>query len=311
MDANTFCQSLTPQYATVGGVRTHYVECGQGPTVVLMHGLSASLWNWWHNIPALAQHFHVVAFDLKGCGNSSKRRGAYTSEACVSQLIGLLDHLGIQQAALVGHSMGTRVALTTALHHPERVRALVLTSPATYPQITRRALNFLILPGVGELYTQLLFSGKIDYLVQRALRSCVHPEAVITDDEIYWNKLAGGHQKRRLAQTYLRYGRHMRFHKPWPLIERCREIAVPALVVSGDTDRLVPVSYCEQLAQTLPHARLEVWSMTGHLPHVEHAERYNATVSAFLRDQLCPPRRVRWSWLSRLSRRDTPLASQA
>ena len=308
MDANNFCRSLTPQYATVGGVRTHYVECGQGPTVVLMHGLSASLWNWWHNIPALAQHFHVVAFDLKGCGNSSKQRGAYTPEACVSQLIGLLDHLGVERAALVGHSMGTRVALTTTLYHPERVRALVLTSPSTYPQITRRALNFLILPGVGELYTQLLFSGKVDHLVQRALRSCMHPAATITPDEVYWNKAAGAQHKRRLAQTYLRYGRHMRFHKPWPLIERCREIAAPALIISGDTDRLVPTDSCARLAQELPHARLEIWPMTGHLPHAEHPERYNATLGAFLRDQLRPPRRVPWTWLSRFAGRDMPLA---
>lgn len=309
MDANAFCRSLTPQYATVGGVRTHYVECGQGPTIVLLHGLSASLWNWWRNLPALAEHFHVVAFDLKGCGNSAKPRGHYTAEACVNQLTGLLDHLGIQQAALVGHSMGTRVALTTALHHPERVRALVLTSPPFYPQTARRALNLLILPGVGELYTQWLFTGEIDALVQRALRACMHPAATITPDEIYWNKVAGAQHKRRLAQTYLRYGRHMRFHKPWPLVERCHEIKQPTLIISGDTDRLVPVAYCQRLAQELPGARLEIWPTTGHLPHAEDAQRYNRTVSTFLRAQLQPPRRIPWAWLSRFSRRDTLLAS--
>lgn len=310
MNADAFCRSLTPQYATVGGVRTHYIECGQGPTIVLMHGLSACFWNWWRNIPSLAQQFHVVAFDLKGCGNSAKQRGPYTPEACVEQLIGLLDHLGIAQAGLVSHSMGTRVALTTALHHPARVRSLVLTSPACYPQIGRRALNFLILPGVGELYTQLLFTGKIEYLVERALRSCMHPSATVTPDEVYWNKLSGAQQKRRLAQTYLRYGRQMRFHKPWPLVERCREIRVPALIISGDTDRLVPVAYCQRLAQELPQARLEIWPTTGHLPHAEHAERYNTIVSAFLRGQPGPTRRTPWGdWLSRIARHATPLTS--
>jgi pimeloyl-ACP methyl ester carboxylesterase len=303
MNASAFCRSLTSQYATVGGVRTHYVECGRGPTVVLVHGLSACFWNWWRNLPALAEHFHVVAFDLKGCGNSEKARGPYTSEACTTQLVGLLDHLGVQQATLVGHSMGARVAINTALTHPARIRSLLLVSPSCYPQTGGRAISFLVLPGIGELYTQWLFTGRPEYLVRRALQLCMHPATEITDDDIYWNMLSGVEQKRRLAQSYLRYGRQMQFHKPWNLSQRYGEIGVPTLIVSGDSDRLVPVEHCQRLAQTISGAKLEIWPHTGHLPHTEHAARFNRTAIGFLRARLQPgPANYlkQWDWLQRL-----------
>jgi pimeloyl-ACP methyl ester carboxylesterase len=304
MQANEFCRSLTPQYTTVGGIRTHYVACGQGPTIVLLHGLSACFWNWWRNLPALAQHFHVVAFDLKGCGNSAKIRGHYTTEACTEQLIGLLDHLNVERAALVGHSMGARIALNTAISHAARVQALVLVSPSCYPQTGGRAISFLVLPGIGELYTQWLFSGRPDYLVRRALQLCMHPRSPITEEDVYWNMLSGVEQKRRLAQSYLRYGRQMQFHKPWSLAQRYGEISAPTLILSGDSDRLVPSAHCRILAQTIPGAKLELWPHTGHLPHTEHAERFNTTVSAFLRNTLMPRYHNHWGWLHRfLSRR--------
>lgn len=302
MNANDFCRSLEPKYVTVGGVRTHYVECGSGPTVILLHGLSACFWNWWRNLPALAEHFHVVAYDLKGCGNSDKVRGRYTPEACVTQLTGLMNHLGIERAALIGHSMGGRVALTMALVAPERVQALVLVSPACYPTTGGRAVQFLILPGIGELYTRWLFSGRTEHLVRRALQFCMHPLATITEEDIFWNMRSGGDQKHKLAQVYLRYGRHMRFHRLWALAARYAEITTPTLIIGGDADRFVPVAHCEQLAQTLPNARAEIWTGTGHLAHSERPNRFNAEVIAFLQAQLqvkSMPHRAWLSWLMR------------
>jgi pimeloyl-ACP methyl ester carboxylesterase len=313
MNANEFCRSLTSQYVTVDGVRTHYVECGSGPTVVLIHGLSACLWNWWHNLAELARHFHVIAYDLKGCGRSSARRGPYTSASCVSQLIGLLDQRGIHRAALVGHSMGARIALHTAITRPDRVEALALVAPSCYPQGSGRALGTLLLPGIGELYTRRMFAGRVEDTVRRSLTMCMHPSARIDDDEVYWN-MFGGYRigfldKQRLTQTYLRYGRHMAFHRPWQLAARYSEIAVPALIVGGDSDRLVPATHCTRLAETLPNARLELWNETGHLPHAERPERFNATTIAFLQRVIQPaPLRRAWTWFPRFRRYSFPTA---
>lgn len=286
MDANQFCRAMTPQYAVVGGVKTYYVECGRGPTVVLLHGLSASCWNWWRTMPALAERFHVIAYDLKGSGNSAGNRSAYTAEACVAQLVGLLDHLGVKRAALVGHSMGARVALNAAITQPERVRALALISPSCYPQTAGRRVSWIILPGIGELYTTWIFTGHTPNLVRRALRWSMAPGATVSDDDVYWNMLSGADKKRAMARTYLRYGRHMQFHRPWALAQRYSEIAAPTLIISGTNDRFVPTTHPQQLAAAITGARLELWAATGHLPHAERPERFNKTVGAFLHESL-------------------------
>ncbi len=187
MDTSSFCRSLQPGYAEVGGIRTHFVACGDGPPVVLIHGLGASFWNWWRNLPELARHFRVIAFDLLGCGASAKPAVRYTAEACTRQLVGLLDLLGIQRAALIGHSMGSRIALNTALTHPERVHSMVLAGPSCYRQTAGRPVALLLLPGVGEVYSRLLFTGRTERLVRRALRFSMHPRALVTDEEIRWN----------------------------------------------------------------------------------------------------------------------------
>lgn len=285
MDADTFCRSLTPRFATVAGIHTHYVECGDGPTVVLVHGLSSSFWNWWRNLAELSQYFHIIAYDLMGCGQSAKPHGRYTTEACVAQLEGLLDHLSIKQAALVAHSMGARVALNSAIALPHRVRALTLVSPSCYPQTAGRAVDLLVLPGIGEIYTHLLFTGRTPDLVRRTLRYCMHSNATVTDNDVYWNMLSG-QQKRRIAAAYLKFGRHMRFHKPWPMTQRYCEITVPTLIINGDSDRFVPESHVQQLAAAIPSAKLELWNNTGHLPHAEHPHRFNNSVMLFLRHHL-------------------------
>ncbi len=292
MDASSFCRSLQPCYAEVGGIRTHFVACGDGPPVVLIHGLGASFWNWWRNLPELARHFRVIAFDLLGCGASAKPAVRYTVEACTRQMVGLLDLLGIQRAALVGHSMGSRIALNTALAHPERVDSMVLAGPSCYPQTAGRPVALLLLPGVGEIYSHLLFTGRTERLVRRALRFSMHPRALITDEEIQWNMVSGAHEKRLLGRSYLRYGRHMRFHRHWPQTDRLHEIDAKVLLVVGDDDPFVPEVDARRLAQALPRATLEVWSETRHLPHVEHPARFNQTVSQFLRSHIAEAEQV-------------------
>lgn len=302
MNASAYCRSLTPAYLDAGDTRTHYVECGRGPAVILIHGLGASFWNWWRQIPALARHFRVIAYDLRGFGNSARGSGMYTAEACVPQLLGLMDRLGIDRAALVAHSMGARIALAAAMAVPQRVQTLVLTSPSCYPQTGGRAVPLLVLPGVGEMYVTWRYAGSPRLVVQRALRSCMHPRAAISDEDIHWNMQSGVQERRRLALAYLKYGRHMRFHKPWPMTRRLSEITTPTLIISGDTDCYVPVTHVEQLAAALPNAALEIWRDTGHIPHNEDAARYNRRVMAFLRSQHTPHRR----WIDRLARQVPP-----
>lgn len=112
-----------------GRYRTRIIEAGSGPALFLLHGTGGHAENYALNIAALAEHFHVVAMDFLWHGRSQTE--GYDPEIIpllVDQVTGVMDQLGIAQAAFEGQSMGGWVAMQLALRHPEKVRALVLTT---------------------------------------------------------------------------------------------------------------------------------------------------------------------------------------
>jgi pimeloyl-ACP methyl ester carboxylesterase len=123
-------QDLEHAAVSVGRHELSVFTLGRGHPVVLLHGLGANKLSWLPLLGPLAESYRVIAVDLPGHGESSKRRGDYTPSYFGAVLRRLLDRLGLRRAALVGNSMGGRVALEVAATMPERVAALVLLGPA-------------------------------------------------------------------------------------------------------------------------------------------------------------------------------------
>lgn len=116
---------------TVGDVSLHYLISGQGPDVVLVHGLGGNLAGWHLTmVPELQQEFRLLTYDLRGHGRSDAPPTGYTTGDMVRDLRGLLDAVGIERAALVGHSWGADIVLHFALLHPERVSRVVVVEGA-------------------------------------------------------------------------------------------------------------------------------------------------------------------------------------
>ena len=116
--------------ALVNGARIHYQRAGQGPDLVLIHGLAANVAFWYLAVvPALIGEFRVTAYDLRGHGYSDTPPSGYTSADMAVDLDALLDHLGVERAHVVGHSFGGAVALHYAALHPDRVASLTLADP--------------------------------------------------------------------------------------------------------------------------------------------------------------------------------------
>jgi pimeloyl-ACP methyl ester carboxylesterase len=115
-----------PKVALSNGIRTHYLRVGQGPDLVLIHGLSGNL-AVWHlaMVPILQNHFRVLSYDLRGHGYSDAPASGYTAGDLAEDLRRLLDVLDISSCAIVGHSYGADVALGFAFQHPERVLRVV------------------------------------------------------------------------------------------------------------------------------------------------------------------------------------------
>ncbi len=178
---------------TVDRIRLHVVEAGEGPALVLLHGLSATHANWEYTIRAFADRWHVVAPDLPGHGRSAKPDAPYTIDFYAGVIRSLGRELGIDEAVVIGNSLGGQIAIELGLAYPAWTRALVLAAPAGHPGFARaitRSLVGSIAAGRQPLaqLTQptLLVWGRNDRLValsgsRRVLRALPHARLAVLE----------------------------------------------------------------------------------------------------------------------------------
>src|SRR5262245_27621593 len=117
--------------ATVAGVTLHYEVQGDGPPIVLVHGLGGTSNVWHAQRVTLSRTHRVVTYDLSGSGLSDRSRRQYSIATWAEELVGLMDHVKLDSAALAGHSMGTVIVQLFAARHPQRVSALILAGALT------------------------------------------------------------------------------------------------------------------------------------------------------------------------------------
>ncbi len=262
-------------FVDVDGVPIHYVEAGQGDSVLLIHGLGASTFSFRHIIPELAQHYRVVALDLKGFGYSGRPANSDYSLTAQADLVrGVMDRLRIEQAAVVGHSMGGAVAMWLALRHPALVSRLMLVNSATDFEM-HRATNVTSLLRPFFVIGALFAFHRRSYR-RRAFQTMVHDPAHVTPEvlEGYFRPSRMKGHLRALASL----SADRRRDPPLDL-ERIRQ---PALVLWGEHDRWLPPARGEELARRIPNARFELVRGAAHMPLEEQPESCNAVLLAFL-----------------------------
>jgi pimeloyl-ACP methyl ester carboxylesterase len=120
-----------PMATLQSGVRIHYQQVGEGPDLVMVHGLTGNLAVWHLRIASeLSEHFRILTYDLRGHGHSDTPRSGYSADAMAEDLIQLLDGLEIERPLIAGHSYGADIALYHALRHPDRVREVIAIEAA-------------------------------------------------------------------------------------------------------------------------------------------------------------------------------------
>jgi len=270
------------QFVEINGLSVHVRTLGQGePVFVLLHGFGASLYSWLPVMDALGQMGRVIVYDRPAFGLTERPLAweglnPYGPEAQVALVTGLLDHFGVQQAILVGHSAGGTVAMQVALAHPERVAALILVDPAVYagglPQWLRPLLSTPQMRRLGPLLAR-----QIQARGPETLELAWHDPARLSAAtvELYQRPLQAENWDRALWEFTLA-------SRPLDLAERLDELTLPVLVVTGDDDRIVPTADSLRLAGELPGAELAVISDAGHVPHEEQPEAFMDAVRAFL-----------------------------
>lgn len=130
-------------YADSAGVKIHFVEAGQGPLVILIHGFPDFWYTWRDQIPALAEHFHVVAIDQRGFNKSDQPKGVenYRADKLVADIKAVVDHFKQSQATIVGHDWGGFVAWSFAMTHPETTARLIVLNLPHPRGLTRELAN--------------------------------------------------------------------------------------------------------------------------------------------------------------------------
>lgn len=270
----------------VDGMNIHYAVAGDGPPIVFLHGLGASSVTWEENIGPLSERFSVYTPDIPGHGDSVKLGVDYNTRAGVSFVLGFLDQVGAQSAALCGSSMGGLIALLAALKHPDRVSQLVLINSAGLGREIAGYLRVMSLPFLGELLEgptrrsarammKLVFGPRREY-----------PEALF-QELVRTRSLPGGRDAvlKSLREGVNIYGMKRRYR----LLHRLRDLRMPLMIVWGALDPVFPSRLAHAAAEAAPGARLLFFPDAGHWPHMEKAERFNTEITAFLLDETVPP----------------------
>jgi pimeloyl-ACP methyl ester carboxylesterase len=270
---------------TIQGHQMFVRETGQGPNVVLLHGLGDSTVGWQFLEPELVNAgYRVTAWDALGAGRSDKpRSGDYSIDAHVRRLNDLMNQLELRQAVLVGHSLGGSVALRFAAQHPDKVQALCLIDPAAYRAGATGDRWFWNTPLLAETVLGVVPTSQI---IHYGLRQNFHQRDAISND---------------LEQTYVREAKRdgaiaaliaqerqlvPKQAEEWE--QAHRTIQKPTLILWGREDKLVPVAQGTRLSNDISGSSLVVFPETGHSAHLECPQKVLAELLPFLRELRIP-----------------------
>jgi pimeloyl-ACP methyl ester carboxylesterase len=261
------------------GAKVRYFRLGDGPPVVLIHGLGESSLVWCSNMEALASRHTVIALDLPGHGASDKPPGAYSLEVMLEFLTDFMDSLELQRPSLVGNSMGGLVSLSVGLDRPERVDKLVLANSAGLGREVAAFLRLLSLPVLGEFMALPKQQG-IRFVMSRFPNTDDDmTEAFVT--ALFEERKRPGNTAAMLRM--LRAGVNLLGVKPWAVLtSRLSELRVPTLLLWGRQDAIFPVKHAYRAAKLIPRARLKVFENCGHWPQRDARKDFNRLVLQFL-----------------------------
>jgi len=257
-------------------IELYYESTGSGTPLVLISGLGYPLWQWHKMVPYLTEHFQVITFDNRGVGQSDKPAGPYTAQMLAADTVGLLDAVDIDQAIVVGHSMGGFIVQAIALDYPERVSGLVLCSTnfggPNHVPITPEAWAVLS-DTTSDPLTRFTNGLKVSTAPDWSEKN---PEMV--QEWVAWRvanpmDIAG-------YQAQIMIG--LSLVSAEAAFENClSSIDIPTLILFGEHDTVVPPANAELLAAKISNSQTVILPDAGHFFPIEVAEAASQAVIDF------------------------------
>jgi pimeloyl-ACP methyl ester carboxylesterase len=285
--------------ATLHGRSVTYTGGGEGPVLLLIHGMAGTSENWRAVIEPLARTHTVIAPDFPGHGESAPGGGDYSLGSLATGLRDLLLTLGHDRATLVGHSLGGGVAMQFTYQFPEMVERLVLVSSGGLGPEVSPILRAAALPGADLFINATAEIGqRVGSVLGRGLGAIgMRPSADVAEVARGYASLADAERRKAFLATLHAVvgteGQRVAAIDRLYLAE-----AMPLLIVWGERDPIIPVAHAEEAHRALPHSHLEIFEGVGHLPQIEDPGRFVATIDRFL-EETEPAKFDRDEWRAR------------
>jgi pimeloyl-ACP methyl ester carboxylesterase len=284
---------LRSGFVDVGRLKLHHTYGGKGKPVLLIHGLGSSGYlEWRYTIPALTPAHRVFAPDLPGFGRSQKPRARYGIKYFARVLDRYLEGRRLRSAAVVGTSLGGRIALELALGYPERVSKLVLVNALGLgrPQF-QIYYPLMMLPRVGEAVMGVA-RGAVRWapptVIRRVAARYTGASANMADsmNDDYLVHLREMYAEDGYPRAYLATVRSLMqpdaLFGGYDLTSELKRVEVPTHIIWGASDPLFPLEHATRAHRALPGSRLTVIEGAGHTPQAERPEEFNRTLAKFL-----------------------------
>jgi pimeloyl-ACP methyl ester carboxylesterase len=275
---------------SIHGYNRAYRIAGEGPALLLIHGIGDSSAAWADLIPHLARHYTVIAPDLLGHGQSDKPRGDYSVAAYANGMRDLLAVLGIERATVVGHSLGGAVAMQMAYQFPQLVERLVLVSSSGITKDVHPLLRLIAVPVANEWMGMLKLPGGHDIarlawnLLDQVQEGALSPAAVISSTPDIMRVLG----ELRDHAAYMAFLQSLRSVVDWrgqvvTLLDRVYlNEAMPVQIVWGGRDTIFPVSHAHLAHSAMPGSRIAIFKRAGHYPFRTESMGFLRVLEEFL-----------------------------
>lgn len=274
-------------FLEVEGGRLFYEVVGKGHPLVLIHAAWASH-EWWRwQVSELAHHYQVISPDVRGHGQSSPLKHAYTVNGFAEDLAHLLQSTGIQEAVLVGWSMGGIISMQYGLNYPSKVKALILIATrGHHHKKLKRRMTLQYLQARFSLLMDFTAPRKYDRAsgdfpsqkiwLEREVQKMLSPKASKEVQDWVMSEV-----RKNPGESYFHVAKSI---WNWGAGKKLKGIKVPALIMVGDKDTRTPPRFSRLLHATIPNSRLVIVKDAGHCLPLERPERVNREIMGFLKE---------------------------
>lgn len=277
---------MKPNTVMLHGRAVMYIEAGEGPVLLLVHGMGGGYENWRAVIEPLSRRYTVVAPDLPGHGASAPSGGDYSLGGLADSLRDLLLTLGHERATLIGHSLGGGITMQLAYQFPELTERLVLVSSGGLGPEVSAILRAAALPGADMfIVATAKAASRAGAVVGRGLAAVgLRPTTDVAEVARGYASLVDRERRAAFLATLRSVistrGQRIAAEDRLYLVTA----GVPVLIIWGARDPIIPAHHGQRASQSIPGSRLEIFDGVGHIPQLEAPGRFVAVLDRFLEE---------------------------